>query len=41
MSSLELINLVTYICAGLGGVLLILCLVLASILIYLTCRLQI
>ncbi len=38
MSSLEVIDLVTYVCAALGGILLLLCIILATILIYLQCR---
>ena len=38
MSNLEVINLITYVCAVLGGCLLFLCVILASILIYLQCR---
>ncbi len=38
MSSLEILDVITYVCAVLGGLLLFLCVVLASILIYLQCR---
>lgn len=38
MNSLDWINLITYICAVLGGILLFLCIILACFFIYFQCR---
>ena len=35
---MEIVDLVTYICAALGGVLLLLCIILAAIFLYSVCR---